>query len=85
MSPQVSRSLTIAAAVVLAFDGAALIGLGIWSGRTLLTLVGLVFFVSAGLVMVSWRWYRRRLDDIAVARKALGDQAREMQSALRKK
>ena len=71
--------------MVLAFDGAALTGLGVWSERPLLALVGLVFFVSAGLVMLSWRWYRRRLDDIALARKALGEQAREMQGMLRKK
>jgi hypothetical protein len=84
VSPLASRSLTIAAAVVLAFDGAALFGLGVWSRRVVLVLVGLVFFLSAGLVMLSWRWYRRRLDDIAAARRSLGDEAREMQRVLKK-
>jgi membrane protein implicated in regulation of membrane protease activity len=73
------------AAAVLAFDGAALVGLGLWRGRVMLTLVGLVFFLSALLVLLSWRWYRRRLTDIAAARRALGDEAREMQRTLREK
>jgi hypothetical protein len=78
-----SRSLTIAASVVLGFDGAALFGLGLWSGRAILVLIGLVLFLSAALVILSWRWYRRRLDAIALARRALGDEMREIQRVLR--
>jgi hypothetical protein len=33
--------------------------------------------------MFSWRWYRRRLDAIALARRALRDEMREIQQALR--
>jgi HAMP domain-containing protein len=51
----------------------------------LLVLVGAAFVLSALLVLVSWRWYRRRLRDIASARRALGDEAREMQRSLREK
>jgi membrane protein implicated in regulation of membrane protease activity len=79
----VSRTLTIVAAAVLAFDGAALAALGFWSGRIVLALVGVVFFISSGLVILYWRWYRRRLDDIAAARRALGDEARELRRVLR--
>jgi hypothetical protein len=50
-----------------------------------LGLVGVVFFVSSGLVLLYWRWYRRRLADIATARRALGEEAREMQRLLREK
>jgi hypothetical protein len=85
VTPATSRTLTIVAAAVLGFDGAALVGLGLWSGRTMLALVGAVFFVSALVVLLSWRWYRRRLADIAAARRALGDEAREMQRSLREK
>jgi hypothetical protein len=84
VSPVVSRTLTIITAAVLAFDGAALLGIGIWRGRTILALMGLVFFLSALLVLLSWRWYQRRLTDLAAARRALGDEAREMQRELRK-
>jgi hypothetical protein len=85
VSPAVSRILTIVAAAVLAFDGAALALLGFWSDRLILGLVGVVFFVSSGLVLLYWRWYRRRLADIATARRALGDEAQEMRRLLREK
>jgi hypothetical protein len=85
VSPAVSRLLTIVAAAVLAFDGAALAVLGFWGDRWVLGLVGVVFFISSGLVLLYWRWYRRRLADIATARRALGDEAREMQRLLREK
>jgi len=78
----VTRALTIVAAAVLAFDGAALAGLGLWTGRLVLVLIGAVFFVSSGLVVLYWRWYRRRVADIAAARRALGEEAREMQRLL---
>jgi hypothetical protein len=73
----------LVAATVLAFDGAALAALGLWSGRIILALVGVVFFISAGLVMLYWRWYQRRLADIAAARRALGEEAREMSRLLK--
>jgi membrane protein implicated in regulation of membrane protease activity len=79
MSPTVTGTLTIVAAAVLAFDGAALTAMGWWGGRPLLALIGVVFFISSGLVLLYWRWYRRRLDDIAAARRSLGEDARELQ------
>ena len=82
MSPTVSRVLTIIAAAVLAFDGAALALLGWWSRRGMLMILGLVFFASAGMILLYWRWYRRRLADIAAARHALGDEALEMRRIL---
>jgi hypothetical protein len=51
----------------------------------LLVLVGAVFCLSALLVLLSWRWYRRRLADITAARRALGDEARELQRSLRER
>jgi hypothetical protein len=83
VSPAFSRTLTVIAAGVLAFDGAALALFGWWSRRTVLGLIGAAFFISSGLVLVYWRWYRRRLNDIAEARCALSDEAREMQRLLR--
>ena len=80
-----SRALTAVAAAVLAFDGAALATLGFMTGRIVLGLVGVVFFLSSGLVLLYWRWYRRRLEDITAARLALSEEAREMQRILREK
>jgi membrane protein implicated in regulation of membrane protease activity len=78
VSPALSRTLTIIAAAVLAFDGAALTLMGWWGGRWMLALVGIVFFLSSGLVLLYWRWYRRRLDDITESRRALSEEARQM-------
>jgi uncharacterized membrane protein len=83
VSPHLARSLTILAAAVLAFDGAALAGLGLWTDRLILVPVGVVFFVSAGVVLLYWRWYRRRLEDIAATRRSLADDARELRRVVR--
>lgn len=83
MSPRVARTLTVLAAAVLAFDGTALAGLGIWTDRLVLIPVGAVFFIAAGVVLLSWRWYRRRLEDIAGTRRSLAEDAREMRRVLR--
>lgn len=82
VSPAVSRTLTIVAAAVLAFDGAALALMGWWGERFMLTLVGLVFFFSSGLVVLYWRWYRRRMEDIAQSRRQLSEEARQMRRIL---
>jgi hypothetical protein len=73
----------MAAAVVLALDGAALVGIGWQSGRPGFILVGVIFLLAAVVVRFSWRWYRRRLDDIAVARRALREEALDLQRVLR--
>jgi len=78
VSPKVGSTLTVVAAAVLAFDGIALAGLGYMSGRVVLIPVGLVFVVSSGLLLLYRRWYRRRLDDILAARRALSEEARAM-------
>ena len=81
----VRRALTLVAIGFLTFDGAALTSIGVMSGRTMLVAVGLVFFLSAGLVLLYWRSHRRRLLDIASERGALSEDVREMQRLLRQK
>jgi hypothetical protein len=83
MSPAFSRTLTVMAAGVLAFDGAALALFSWWSRRAVLGVIGAAFVISSGLVLVYWKWYRHRLDDIAQTRRAVSDEAREMQRLLR--
>lgn len=82
VSPLVSRTVTLVAAAVLAFDGAALAGLGYMTGRAMLVPVGLVFFVSSGLILLYWHWYRRRLDDISAARRELSEEARALRESV---
>jgi hypothetical protein len=75
-----SRTLTVLASAFLAFDGAALVALGWWTGRTSLAVVGVVLFLSAALVLHSHRVHQRRLEEIAEARREL----RQETEALRK-
>jgi hypothetical protein len=83
LSPVAFRSLTLVAAGFLAFDGATLVGLGVWSGSRAFQAVGLVLFLSSGLVFVYWRRHLRRLDEIAEARRELRDEAEELRRLLR--
>jgi len=82
VSPVVSRTLTLVAAAVLAFDGAALAGLGYMTGRAVLIPVGLAFFVASGLILLYWRWYRRQLDDILAVRRELSEEARALRESV---
>ncbi len=81
-APVVSRTLTILAVGFLTFDGAALAALGVMTDRLFLVPVGLVFFLSAGLILLYWRWYRRKRQEIAHDRRGVRDEVREMQRAL---
>lgn len=81
-SPLALRGLTLFAAGFLAFDGAALLGLGLWSGRTGLLVAGIVLFLSSGAVLLVWRQHLRCLDEIGEARRELRDEAEELRRLL---
>jgi membrane protein implicated in regulation of membrane protease activity len=82
-SPLALRWLTLLAAGFLAFDGAALVALGAWSGRTALLVAGLVLVLSSGVVLLVWRRHLRRLDEIREARRELREEAEELRRLLR--
>ncbi|HEX2217584.1 MAG TPA: hypothetical protein VHG35_02190 [Gemmatimonadales bacterium] len=82
-SPLTLRWLTLLATGFLAFDGAALVALGAWSGRTALLAAGVVLFLSSGVVLLVWRRHLRRLDEIREARRELRDEAEELRRLLR--
>ena len=82
-SPLTLRWLTFFAAGFLAFDGAALLGLGLWSGRTGLLLAGSVLFLSSGIVLLVWRQHLRRLEEIGEARRELREEAEELRRLLK--
>ena len=82
--PGLTRLLTIAAAIVLGFDGAVLTVLGLWSRRPLVAVIGAVLGVAAGVVLATWRAHERRLQDISAARRELRDEARALNDFLRR-
>ena len=71
VSPSAGRMLVLGAAALLVLDGAALLGLGIWGRRPGLALAGGTLLAGAGVVRWSWQRQRRRLDEIAAARRDL--------------
>jgi hypothetical protein len=74
------RTLTIISIGFLTFDGAALAGFGFVSGRPMLVVMGSVFLVSAGIVLLYWRWYRHTLEAILAERAVLAEEARRMRN-----
>ena len=82
-SPLAFRRLTLFTAGFLAFDGAALLALGLWSSRTPLVVGGSMLFLSSGIVLLVWRQHLRRLARIAEARRELRDEAEELRRLLR--
>ena len=77
-----SRTLTILASAFLAFDGAALVGLGWWTGKTSLVVVGVVLLLSSGLVFHSYRVHQRKLEEIAEARRELREETETLRKLL---
>lgn len=71
VSPSAGRMLVLGAAALLVLDGAALLGLGIWGRRPGLALAGGTLLAGAGVVRWSWQRQRRRLEEIAAARRDL--------------
>lgn len=71
VSPSAGRMLVLGAAALLVLDGAALLGLGIWGRRPGLALAGGMLLAGAGVVRWSWQRQRRRLEEIAAARRDL--------------
>jgi hypothetical protein len=82
LSAGTNRTMTILASAFLGFDGAALVGFGLWSRHPLVALIGAALFVSSGLVLLYWRWYERQLEEIAEARRAVRDEANAMRELL---
>jgi membrane protein implicated in regulation of membrane protease activity len=82
-SPLALRWLTLFAVGFLAFDGAALSVVGLWSGRTGLVAAGVVLFLSSGVVLLVWRQHLRRLHEIGEARRELRDEAEELRRLLK--
>ncbi len=78
------RTLTIAAAAFLVFDGACLVVGGTVLHRPLVAIIGACLVASSALVFASWRWHRGRADEIAAARRALSVEHRALRELIRR-
>jgi len=82
-SPAGTRTMTVLASAFLGFDGAAVATFGVWTHRPLVAIIGACLFVSSGLVLLYWRWYRHQLRRIAQIQAALGEDERALRELLR--
>ena len=81
-SPLAVGGLTLVAAILLGFDGAILAGIGVWTGRWVMAAIGVVLFLSSGLVVYAGRHQRRQLEEIAAARRELRDETESIRRLL---
>lgn len=84
VSRSAGRMLVLGAAALLVLDGAALLGLGIWGRRPGLALAGGALLTGAGVVRWSWQRQRRRLEEIAAARRDLRADAEALRRLTRR-
>ena len=80
-----SRPLTLLAFGFLAIDAILLMLAGLWSDRLVLVILGVVFAVAAGGVLLYWRAHQRQLEEIAKARADLKAEAEAMRELIKKK
>jgi hypothetical protein len=78
------RLVVLVAVVLLAVDGVALLGLGLWATRPGLALAGGSLLAGARVVWWSWQRQRRRLDEIAAARRELRADTEDLRRLMRR-
>ncbi|MFL5514722.1 MAG: hypothetical protein ACJ8DJ_01105 [Gemmatimonadales bacterium] len=82
--PSAGRVLVLVAAALLLLDGVALLGLGIWGRRPGLALAAGALLGGTAVVLWSWGRQRRRLDEIADARRELRADAKALRRLTRR-
>lgn len=82
---RLSRALVVAAVLLLSFDGAALVLLGIWQARLLLVVMGGILLLAAIVTMVSWRMQQRRLAALHAEQLALRNELRDLDTYIERR
>ena len=80
-----SRALTTFAVGFLLLDAVLLVYSGAALGRMTLVAWGAVFFVSAGLVVIGWRRYRRLMADLEQAQRDMRAEIESIRALLHEK
>lgn len=82
-TPGPVRAGVVAAVGFLALDAVLLVLAGAWMDRPSLVIWGAMFGVLAAVPVVLWRRYLKHMDDVHAARRAMAEEARHLQTALR--
>ena len=80
-----TRALVLFAAAILAFDGVAVIVLGILAHRVLFTLMGVVMTAAAVATLWSWTRHRARLAEIKRDADGLKDELRSLDNFIQRR
>lgn len=77
------RAGVVAAVGFLALDAVLLVLAGAWMDRPGLVVWGGVFALLAAVPVLLWRRYLKHLEDVRTARRAMAEEIRHWQTALR--
>ena len=80
-----TRAIVLFAAAVLAFDGVAVIALGVLTHRPLFMVMGGVMTAAAVATLWSWGRHRARLDEITRDAEDLKDEIRSLDNFIQRR
>lgn len=80
-----TRAIVLFAAAILAFDGVAVIVLGVLAHRPLFMLMGVVMTAAAVGTLWSWSRHRARLDEIRRDADHLKDELRALDNFIQRR
>ncbi len=81
--PVRGRALTLVAVGFLLLDGVLLLFAGVWGRQAGPLAGGILCLGAAGGVVLLWRRHRRRVAELAEARRAVQEEARALRALLR--
>jgi hypothetical protein len=81
----VTRGIVLFSAAILAFDGVAVIVLGVLAHRPLFIAMGAVISAGAVVTLVSWSQHRVRLEEIRREREHLKDELRSLDNFIQRR
>ena len=82
MKRQPGRTLTTVAVGFLLLDGVLLAIAGIWAKRIALLVGAVACALMAVVVVVAWRRYRRAMEEVAAARRAMKSEVESIRDLL---
>lgn len=77
--------MVLFAAAILAFDGVAVIILGVLAHRPLFIVMGIVISVAAVATLISWKRHRARMEEIRREHAGLRDELQSLDNFIQRR